>query len=354
MGNAGYRPRTAAKVATVHVVLRFRAMALLAAAASLLAGCATGPGLAKSHSERRTVPAAAEATATDPSVKSSAPVNKPADPAFAAERMRLVDPCAVIGKDVLETVGTPSKYSSSSYTQCSNYMKDKAGKTLNITLNLGYSLLSTEVKKADKQVAGLKAVEQKLNSSACFVSVVTQENPPQGVRVQIGTGSDGAEPCEPGRKVAEGAIRKLKGNPQRYTPPKGSPVEVDACAIVEKADVVGTVGASPRSQPFGLHSCTWNGSNGQLQLEFKTMKVPNDNKFDARQTEVDLGGVKGFAVLKDGPFPTCDLSVVRTKDSKNNGEIALFSAAGSKDKQFDRCQAAQALAKATLPKLPKA
>ncbi|MGZ3142750.1 DUF3558 family protein [Lentzea chajnantorensis] len=336
-------------------MLRSRATALLAATALLLAGCATGPGLAKSQSPRRTVQAAAETNAPDPSTRSSVPPDKPADPAFAAERLRLVDPCAVIGKDVLETVGTPSRYSSSSYTRCSNYMKDKSGKTLNVTLDIGYTLLSTEVKKATKQVAGLKSVEQKLNSSACFISVITQENPPQAVRVQIGTGNDGAEPCEPGRKIAEGAIRKLKGNPQRYTPPKGSPVEVDACSVVEKADLATPLGASPRSQPFGLHSCTWSGQSAQVQLEFKTTRVPADFKFNDKQTEVDLGGVKGYAVFKDGPFPTCDLTVVRTRDSgSGNGEIALFSAAGVKDKEFDRCQVAAAIAKAVLPKLPRA
>ncbi|WP_197289033.1 DUF3558 family protein [Nocardia sp. NRRL S-836] len=335
-------------------MLRFRATALVAAAALLLAGCATGPGLAKTHSARRTVAAGSEATSTDPTVGSTAQPNKPADPAFAAERLRLVDPCAVISKDVLETVGTPSRYTSSSYTRCSNYMKDKAGKTLNVTLDLGYSLLSTEVRKATKQIAGLKSVEQKLNSSACFVSVVTQEDPPQAVRVQIGTGTDGAEPCDPGRKIAEGVVRKLKGNPQRYNPPKGSPVEVDPCAVVEKADLVNPLGTTPRAQSFGLHACSWSGQSAQLQLDFKTMRIPNDLRFNDKQTELDLGGVKGYAVFKDGPFPTCDLVVVRTRDSSGSGEVAQFSAAGSKEKEFDRCQVAAGLAKAVLPKLPKA
>lgn len=339
----------------MHVVPRFRASALVAAAALLMAGCATGPGLEKTHSLRRTVPAGAEAQSTDPSAKPSAQPNKPADPAFSSERLRLVNPCALIEKEVLQEVGTPSRYQSSSYTRCSNYMKDKSGKTLNITFDLGYTLTSIEVKKATKQVAGLKVTEQKLNNSACFVTAVTMENPPQGVRVQTGTGSDGAEPCEPGRKVLEGAIRKLKGNPQRYTPPKGSPVEVDACGIVEKADLVNPLGTSPKTLPYGLHACSWSGPGSQLQLEFKTARIPNDNKFDAKQTEADLGdGVKGYAVFKDGAFPTCNLTVVRTKDASSAGEVAVFTASGAKDKTFDRCQTAQAFAKAVLPKLPKA
>jgi hypothetical protein len=344
------------KVATVHVVPRFRATAVVAAAALLVAGCATGPGLAKTNSPRRTVQAGTDASSTDPSAKPSAQPNKPVDPAFAAERLRLVNPCALIEKEVLQAVGTPSRYTSSSYTRCSNYMKDKAGKTLNVSLDIGYSLTSTDVKNATKQLAGLKSGEQKLSSS-CFVTAVTQENPAQAVRVQVttGTGDQAAEPCEPGRKVLEGAVRKLRGNPQKYTPPRGSPVEVDPCAIVDKATLAPVLGASPRSLAFGLHQCSWTGPDAQMQLDFKTARIPKDGKFDDKSVEVDLGGgVKGYQAFKDGAFPTCELIVVRTKDSSDAGEIAEFIVAGSKTKQLDRCQAAQAFAKAVLPSLPSA
>ncbi|PWK89411.1 hypothetical protein C8D88_102684 [Lentzea atacamensis] len=341
----------------MHVVLRFRATALVAAAALLVAGCATGPGLTKTHSPRRTVQAGAGASSTDPSVKPSAQAGKPVDPAFAAERLRLVNPCALIEKELLQTVGTPSRYSSSNYTRCSNYMKDKADKTLNFTLDIGYSLTSTDVKNATKQLAGLKSGEQKLSSS-CFITAVTQENPAQAVRIQVTTGTGDravADPCEPGRKVLEGAIRKLKGNPQKYTPPKGSPVEVDPCTIVDKATLAPVLGASPRSLPFGLHQCGWSGQNAEMRIEFKTARIPKDGKFDSKSVEVDLGGgVKGYQASKDGAYPTCELIVVRTKDSSDAGEVAEFSVGGSKEKQLDRCQAAQAFAKAVLPSLPSA
>ncbi|GAB2818642.1 hypothetical protein GCM10027200_17630 [Lentzea nigeriaca] len=341
----------------MHVVLRFRATAVVAAAALLMAGCSSGPGLAKTNSPRRTVQAVADASSTDPSVKPSAQPGKPVDPAFAAERLRLVFPCALMEKELLQSLGTPSKYTSSNYTRCSNYMKDKAGKTLNLTVEIGYSLTSTEVKNATRQVAGLKSGEQKLTSS-CFVSAVTQENPAQAVRVQVSTGSGDqgvADPCEPGRKVLEGVVRKLRGNPQKYNPPKGSPVELDPCTVVDKATLAPVVGASPRMFAFGLHQCSWTGQSAQMQLEFKTARVPKDGKFDPKSTEVDLGGgVKGYQALKDGAFPTCELVLVRTKDSSDAGEIAEFSVGASKDKELDRCQAAQAFVKAVLPGLPSA
>ena len=130
--------------------------------------------------------------------------------------------------------------------------------------------------------------------------------------------------------MIEGAVRKLKGNPQRYTPPKGSPVEVDACAIVEKADLSNPLGASPKSLAFGLHACSWSAQSMQMQLDFKTARIPKDNKFDDKQTEVDLGGVPGYQVFKDGAFPSCDVTVVRTKDANSAGEIAQFTASGAR------------------------
>ncbi|MFD9703365.1 hypothetical protein [Lentzea sp. NPDC059081] len=335
---------------------RFRATAVVAAAALLMAGCTTGPGLAKTHSPRRTVQAGAEANPTDPSTstKQSAQAGKPVDPAFASERLRLVNPCALIDKDLLETVGTPSRYTSSNYTRCSNYMKDKAGKSLGITLDIGYSLTSTDIKNATKTLAGLKSGEQKLSSS-CFITVVTQESPAQAVRIQVttGTGGDSTEACEPGRKVLEGAIRKLKGNPQKYTPTKGSPVEVDPCAVVDKATLAPVLGASPRSLPFGLHQCSWSAQSAQMQIDIKTARVPKDGKFDPKSVEVDLGGgVKGYQALKETSYPSCELVVVRTKDSGDAGEVVEFIVSGSKEKEFDRCQATQAFAKAVLPSLP--
>ncbi|WP_143116217.1 hypothetical protein [Lentzea xinjiangensis] len=337
---------------------RFRAAAVVAAAALLMAGCATGPGLAKTNSPRRTVQAGAEATSTEPSAKQSTPAQpgKPVDPAFAAERLRLVNPCALIEKELLETVGTPSRYSSSNYTRCSNYMKDKAGKSLSITLDIGYSLTSTDLKNATKTLAGLKSGEQKLSSS-CFITVVTQESPAQAVRIQVstGTGSEAAEPCAPGRKVLEGAVRKLKGNPQKYNPSKGSPVEVDPCAIVDKATLAPVLGASPRALPFGLHQCSWTGPSAQMQLDIKTARIPKDGKFDSKSVEVDLGGgLKGYQAFKDTSYPSCELIIVRTKDASDAGEVVEFIVSGSKTKEFDRCQATQAFAKAVLPRLPAA
>ncbi|WP_285745197.1 hypothetical protein [Lentzea sp. NBRC 105346] len=332
---------------------RIRAVLAIAAALVTLAGCASGPGLDKHVSNRRTVPANAANTANTVDPTSGQSSGKPVDPAFAVEKLRLVDPCKLMSKDLLEPFGKPdTRYSGSAYTRCSNYMKDTSGKDLNFSVEVGYQM-SYELSKATKQLAGLKSYEQKLDSGACFISAITQENPPIGVRMQVGYKTGDA--CEAGRKLLESVIKKLKSNPPKYTVKKGSPIELDPCTVPDQAAIKEGSGEGARMLLYGLHSCGWNTRTVNLTLDFRLTYVPKDNKFDDKQTEVDLGnGVKGYQTLQETAYPTCNLLVLLTKDGNGNGEVVAISVAGSKEDQFDRCAKAQAFAKALLPKLPKA
>lgn len=335
----------------MHVVPRIRAALAVAAALLTLVGCASGPGLDRKVSVRRTIPANAQ-NAADPT-GTSGTSGKPADPAFAVEKMRLVDPCKLMSKDLLEPFGKPdTRYSSGSYTRCSNYMKDTSGKDLNFSIEVGYTM-SFEASKANKQLAGLKSYEQKLDSDACFISALTQEDPPVGVRMQVGYKT--GEPCEPGRKLLESLIKKLKKDPAKYSVKKGSPIELDPCKVPDAAAIKEAAGDGGKELSYGMHTCGWNSRTINITLDFRLQYVPDGNKFDDKQTEVDLGsGVKGYQVLNEGVYPTCSVMVPLTKDGNNNAELAVMEASGSKDAQFDRCAKAQAFAKAVLPKLPKA
>jgi len=214
-------------------------------------------------------------------------------------------------------------------------------------------VMSFEATKANKQLAGLKSYEQKLDSDACFVSALTQENPAFGVRMQVGYKS--GEPCEPGRKLLESLLKKLKNNPPKYTVKKGSPIELDPCRTPDAATIKQAVGDSAKSMVYGLHTCGWNTRTINSVLDFRYVYLPKDNKWDDKQTEADLGsGVKGYQVLNEGAYPTCSLTVPLTKDGNNYGEIAVFDVSGDKDDQFDRCAKAQEFAKGVLPRLPKA
>lgn len=335
----------------MHVVSRLRAASAVAAALLTLAGCATGPGQDKTVSSRRTVPVAA-ANAADPTATSGQSSGKAVDPAFGVEKLRLIDACKVMSKDLLEEFGTPSsRATGGNYTQCSNLMKDTGGKDLHFSLDIGYTLFN-EVKKANKQLAGLRSHEGKLSSSSCYVSVVTQDNPPLGLR--IGVNYKAGDPCAPGRKLLEGVIKEIKNDPPKYSLKKGSPVNIDPCVLPDQATIKEVVGDTAQMSPFGLHTCSWATRTVNLKLDFRQTFVSKDRKFRDGQTEVDLGnGYKGYQYFADGVYPTCTITVVLLGEG-SSGETGDFEAAGSKSSQFDRCAKAQTFAKAVLPKLPKA
>ncbi|MFI9010203.1 hypothetical protein ACIGNX_23520 [Actinosynnema sp. NPDC053489] len=318
----------------------------------LLAGCA-GVDPAKQHFPRTTIPANA-GNVSDPTGSSAQPPpvsGQPVDPAFAADKLRLVDPCELLDEAVLKRFGKPGERSRGGFARCSNFMKDQGGKDLAVTVEVGQTM-TTELKNADKQLAGLRSYEQVLENSACFVSVITQEQPGLGLTVQIGY-EDG-DACAPGRAVAESVVDRIKGRAATRTPAKGSLITLDPCAVPDQAAVDAASGADHRVFPYGLHSCSWVGADRELTLEFRETYVPADRKFDDKQTEVDLGGgVTGYQVATSTAFPSCEVKWVQLTGGDDEGELVGVKSAGPKSSEFDRCAAAAAFAKAVLGKIPK-
>lgn len=336
-------------VATVHLVPRLVAVLSLIL---LLAGCA-GADLAKQRFPRTTIPANAE-NVSDPTGSTQPPPptdGKPVDPAFAADKLRLVDPCELLDEDVLKRFGTPGERSRSGFSRCSNFMKDKGGKDLAVTVEVGQTM-TTELKNADKQLAGLRSYEQVLENSACFVSVITQEQPGLGLTVQIGY-EDG-DACGPGREVAQSVVEQIKAKAATRTPAKGSLITLDPCVLPDKATVDAAAGDDYRLYPYGLHNCAWVGKDRELTLAFRETYVPDDREFDDKQTEVDLGGgVVGYQVSNSSAFPSCEVKWVQLVGQDDEGEIVEVKSAGPKDAEFDRCATAVTFAKAVMGKIPK-
>ncbi|MGM1064764.1 hypothetical protein [Saccharothrix sp. Mg75] len=318
----------------------------------LVAGCA-GTDLAKQRFPRTTIPANAENVADPTGTSQASPTGQgqPVDAAFAPDRLRLTDPCELLDEDVLKGLGTPGDRSRSGYSRCSNFMTDKAGKDLAVTVELGQTMTS-EVKNADKQLAGLRSFEQTLDNSACFVSVITQEKPGLGITVQIGY-KDG-DACAPGRTVAESVVAQVRDREGVITPAKGSLITLDPCALPDAAAVEAAVGTGHRVYPYGLHNCAWVGDGPELTVDFRQTYVPADREFDEGQTEVDLGGgVKGYQKSSSTAFPSCEVKWVQRETGDDEGEVVEVKSAGPEDAEFDRCATAVAFAKTLLVKIPK-
>lgn len=339
----------------MHVVPRLArpapaVAAALCALALLAAGCGSDALAKKPPFPRSTI----QANAADPSEQpatGSTSTGAPVDPAFAMDKLRLLDPCKLLDDATLKELGKPDDLVPSGFSRCSNFMKDKNGKDLSITVEVGQTMTS-EIKKADKQIAGLRSYEQLLEGSACFVSVITQEDPGLAFTVQVGYKD--ADGCVPGRKIAESVVKLAKGKTAARTPAKGSVITLDPCELPSDAALTEATDKSPRRYPYGLHNCSWVGKDAEMTLDFRGGFVPKDDKFDAKQTEIDLGGVKAYQLDSATSFPSCTVKWVQLRGQGNDGEAVEVKSAGPKDAEFDRCAKAKAFAKSLLPKIPRA
>jgi hypothetical protein len=168
----------------------------------MLGGCGETVDTAKQTFPRSTVPAGEGGDRTG-----STGTPKANDPAFSNDKLRKLEPCGLLTDDILAAVGTPADNETEDFGDCSNYMKDKDGKDLSITLYVGETINGAE--GADKNIGGLPALESELDDgSACFVNAITSTNPNIGLRVQVG--GEGDDLCGTGRTVLTGVVDLIR------------------------------------------------------------------------------------------------------------------------------------------------
>ena len=315
-------------------------------------GCAAKVDLSKATYTRTTVPAAAQqAGGGGGSSTASTGTPKTNDPAFASDKMRLIDACKLFDNDTLSSVGTPAENNSDDFSRCSNFMKDTSGKELNLTLTLGETLIE-DPSKADKNIAGLPGIVSELDDkTACFVTAVTETSPNRGVRMQVG--GKASNMCDIGTKVLEAVVNKIRSNPPKYDMKSGSLIELDPCTLPSDSDVSTALGGAAKPEPTSLHWCTWNGGGATLWVWLRSGVDPAKIADPAKTTKVDVGGISATQEL-DTNSAKCEVAWSHLPIKGNIAEVVSVQFLRSSAKQGeDMCAKAAAVAKALVPKLPK-
>jgi hypothetical protein len=322
---------------------------LTAVAAVVLAGCGETVDTAKQTFSRKTVPAGQDATGTGGGTTTGTP--KTNDPAFSNEKLRALDPCALLSEDILAALGTPADNSADGFGNCSNYMEDKEGRDLSITLYVGETI--NNASEADENIGGLPAMWNELDdNSACFVSVITSTNPNVGIRTQVG--GDAKDMCKIGQTVLSGVVDLIREDPPQREERAGSIAGVDPCALVDPAALKPVVGgADTEVSLYTLHWCNWVGESVTAGLWFRTGYDPKDSTTDPGQP-VDLGnGLTGYAQSDGGG--QCRIEW-RHRSTGQDGDDEIIevsfdnSAAAAGD---NGCGTTAEIAKLIVPKLPK-
>ncbi len=315
----------------------------------VLAGCGGAVDTAKVTFQRTTVPAGQGGGSGDGATTGEPRTN---DPAFAAAKLRTVDPCGLLTDDILASVGEPATNERGDFAECGNYMTDAAGEDLNISLTLGDNVSNAD--QANQNIGGLPALENELDSGdACFSTVVTSTSPNFGITIQAG--GDSKDLCKAARTVMTGVVDLVRTDPPSYETPRGTLLELDPCEVVKDAALRTALGENvDAGAPYNLHWCNWSGSTGNLGLWLRLGYDPA--RGGSSGDPVDLGGgVTAYEQATRSTAASCELQWPHRQFAGEDAEIVhIFLDRREADAGADPCDPARALAKALIPTLPKA
>ncbi|WP_177242475.1 DUF3558 domain-containing protein [Amycolatopsis marina] len=320
---------------------RLPTVALGLVLALVLVACG-GQDLGKANFQRTTVPAEPGSGS-----QGEVPTGPITDPAVAAEALRLVDPCPLVGPDVLSELGTPGEPRVSGWDRCANTAQDAGGKKVSVSLQLG-DLLGLE--KPTGNVEGLPLAENSLEEGNCFVSALTSRDPDLGITAQVKY--EGGDPCRAGRTVLQKVITMLRAEPATVEQPEGSVVGLDPCTGLDDAATGDVLTGEVDKRATSLHDCTWNSRGTDLTLGYRLGHLPSVQ--DAAE-EVDLGGgVTGYQKVTSPDSAQCAISWVHRPIDETLGELVAleYRNRDADAKTDDACGKAKVLATKVAAGLP--
>lgn len=326
---------------------RVRGILSVVATLLLVAGCGAQVDTAKVTYPRTTVPAGQVPTESTASTETGEARTN--DPAFTPEKLRAVNPCGLLDDDLLEELGQPADNNHNGFSECANYMEDKEGQELNITLTLGDTV--SNAVDADQNVGGLPALENMLDTGdACFVTVVTSTSPNFGMSVQISGGVE--DLCEVGHTVMTSVVERIRTDPPAYDLAKGTLIDLDPCTLFEPDALAEHLGGVTDHAPYNLHWCNWDSKAAALGV---WLRLGYDPGKGGDGSPVDLGGgITGYQEKTVSAAASCQLEWKHRPFAGDDVEVVMLTYEKHEAKEGeDPCAPAQAIAKTLIPALPR-
>lgn len=314
----------------------------------LVTGCGTQVDTAKRTHPRTTVPAGdLPAGVTTGGVPGTGEA-RTNDPAFTPAKLRTLDPCALLDRDLLDEFGKPAKDDHrGGFGECANYMEDDDGRELNITLSLGDTV--SDAVEANENIGGLPALEDTLDDEACFIKVVTSTSPNFGIQIQAN--GDTEDLCGPARRLMASVVDRIRTDPPDYRLAEGTLIEVDPCGLLDADDLAPVIDAAEPT-PYNVHWCSWSGDRTSLSARFRLGYDPGAGS--GRGTAVDLGGgVTAYQQKTLSSYASCTLEWKHRPFAGDDVEIVTLTfEVGEAKENDDPCMPTQQVAKTLLGALP--
>jgi hypothetical protein len=280
---------------------------------------------------------------------SQAPVKN--DPAFAADKLRAIDPCGLLDHDTLHPQGTPEDSSSETFVgtpsgldNCTVDMQTFHHSDLSVGVMVGAETATVGTRHV---ISGM-AVREQENSGDCDELILTPD-PTIGIMVQIRTRYSA---CVTARQITTAMINHIRTNPPRRQVPAGSLSTLDACATADGPTVAAAIGPTSTQVRKTLYDCEWHGGPLVLSVAFWVGDARFANYGEATPQPIDLGGVTGYQVLPDEQ--SCQIGWnVRPTGSPHQFELVYVEVENLGQAPVDTCAKTVPAARAVLTKLPR-
>lgn len=271
--------------------------------------------------------------------------------------LRLLDPCGLVDPQVLGRFGTADKLRLVDFNRCSTVITTPDGRRIIMALRVGESLSSADVTGATADFAGLRGAESTVEGS-CFVSLLGGRAGDEQLGIVTQVGDSGGDPCIPAREIATAAARRVTSDPPLRDPAPGSILGLDPCTVPGDELLRTVLPAPGEPARFGVHQCSWATGGLTVTLKFRRDYAPTVPGSPGAAAALDLGGIPAVLTRPAGDVPACWVSWLHRETGRGSGgvegelvdvEVADYLGGSG----VDVCVAAESLARALAPRLPR-
>ncbi|MFG1789925.1 serine/threonine-protein kinase [Nocardia sp. NPDC049149] len=236
------------------------------------------------------------------------------------EQMRLTDTCALLGNDVVGSLGQPVRPELADSSMCGTTFVEPGGRRTRMTVSVGTAVAG---QPRTEQVAGRSVLDTTSGVRSCGRAVAVRTEPTLGVDVKIAE-ADG-DSCTLATAALKAVVTRLVTNPPSVHPPKQSAVTLVPCDAVDQAVLAPYTGGA-RPTAVDVHTCTWTGSPFVITLHAaESKRVDSDPRYTV--LEVNAGKLGDLQAARridaDG---TCATYYLVRPTIEDRGELIAVTA----------------------------
>ncbi len=191
------------------------------------------------------------------------------------EQLRLIETCALLGADVVGSVGQPIQPRLTTSTTCGADLVASDGGRLRMTVGVG-APIEPSATATGISLAGAQVLDSTADSDGCGRATVLRDQPRLGVAVTT-VGDDACRAAEDGLRAV---LTRLVTDPPIGNPPRQSVVRLDPCTSVDSSVLNPILGAGVVAAPVDSHTCTWRSEADEITVATaEATRVDADPKY---------------------------------------------------------------------------